>query len=288
MHKAHLSPTAGFTVDFLCVGAARAGTTWLYENLSRHPQICMSRPKELHFFAERTIFTASNADLGWDWYEARFAHRRTGQLRGEVSPSYLVDAGAPARIRAAFPACKIIMLFREPAEALHSLYLHGSCSYNLGATFEEFIENERFVQMYEYDRWVENYLRHFPREQMLFLPFGQLAAAPERALKTVCDFLGVPAIAPLPENRPVNRRRVCRSQLLRNALCEAKRALEHHPRLQRTCRRWGLEALGVWLAKRNRRDAGEEAMGAETRKKLAEHFRPHNERFAKLTGLDEF
>ncbi|MEZ4292553.1 MAG: sulfotransferase [Myxococcota bacterium] len=36
--------------DFLCIGAQKAGTTWLQENLSRHPDIWLPPPKELHYF----------------------------------------------------------------------------------------------------------------------------------------------------------------------------------------------------------------------------------------------
>ncbi|MAG31826.1 MAG: hypothetical protein CL908_13140 [Deltaproteobacteria bacterium] len=36
--------------DFLCIGAQKAGTTWLQENLSRHPEIWLPPPKELHYF----------------------------------------------------------------------------------------------------------------------------------------------------------------------------------------------------------------------------------------------
>ncbi len=36
--------------DFLGIGAARAGTTWLSNELARHPDIWMPRIKELHYF----------------------------------------------------------------------------------------------------------------------------------------------------------------------------------------------------------------------------------------------
>jgi hypothetical protein len=36
--------------DFLCIGAPKAGTTWLYLQLSRHPDVWMPVVKELHYF----------------------------------------------------------------------------------------------------------------------------------------------------------------------------------------------------------------------------------------------
>lgn len=35
---------------FLCIGASRCGTTWLHENLARHPQLWLPPVKELRFF----------------------------------------------------------------------------------------------------------------------------------------------------------------------------------------------------------------------------------------------
>lgn len=37
---------------FMCIGAQKAGTTWLYENLSRHPDVAMPPIKEIHYFDE--------------------------------------------------------------------------------------------------------------------------------------------------------------------------------------------------------------------------------------------
>lgn len=36
--------------DFYCIGAEKAGTTWIYENLSMHPQIFSPYIKEIHYF----------------------------------------------------------------------------------------------------------------------------------------------------------------------------------------------------------------------------------------------
>lgn len=36
--------------DFLCIGAQKAGTTWLYRNLQRHRQVWLPPRKEVHYF----------------------------------------------------------------------------------------------------------------------------------------------------------------------------------------------------------------------------------------------
>src|SRR2546423_15689927 len=36
--------------DFICIGAQKAGTGWLYEQLRNHPDFWMPPMKELHYF----------------------------------------------------------------------------------------------------------------------------------------------------------------------------------------------------------------------------------------------
>ena len=43
-------------VSFFCIGAQKAGTTWLHEMLNRHPNLALPEQKEIHF---------------WDWYVQR-------------------------------------------------------------------------------------------------------------------------------------------------------------------------------------------------------------------------
>lgn len=44
--------------EFLCIGAQRAGTSWLHKNLSRHPEIWMPPVKEIHYFDERERYNS--------------------------------------------------------------------------------------------------------------------------------------------------------------------------------------------------------------------------------------
>ncbi len=39
--------------QFLCIGAEKAGSTWLYKNLKKHPEIWLPPVKEIHYFDEK-------------------------------------------------------------------------------------------------------------------------------------------------------------------------------------------------------------------------------------------
>lgn len=86
--------------DFLVIGAQKAGTTWLYENLRRHPGIWMPPEKELHYFDEKQYFDASlrdklrgdrEIDLRWRrQVSRRLRGYRGGLLRGKYPPKDLL------------------------------------------------------------------------------------------------------------------------------------------------------------------------------------------------------
>ncbi len=46
--------------EFLCIGAQKAGTTWLWEMLRHHPQVWMPPYKELHYFDRATTYPSNS------------------------------------------------------------------------------------------------------------------------------------------------------------------------------------------------------------------------------------
>ncbi len=69
--------------DFLIIGAAKSGTSTLYQRLSGHPQIYMSPINEPCFFD-----TAVAWHKGLLWYRSLFANASPGQICGEASTNY--------------------------------------------------------------------------------------------------------------------------------------------------------------------------------------------------------
>jgi hypothetical protein len=132
--------------DFLGVGAQKAGTGWLYEQLRSHPDFWMPPLKELHYFdrlgrarlekkSDRVQAARKNArddrdlrfldvmeklrtqpEIDFETYAALFAAK--GPLvSGDITPGYstLPDAMAE-RIVERFPSVKIIFIARDPVE----------------------------------------------------------------------------------------------------------------------------------------------------------------------------
>ena len=79
--------------EFILVGAAKAGTTSIFDVLSQHPGIFFPPVKELHFFDDDSCY-----ERGREWYESNFAGASAGQIAGEATPSYMSYRAIPSRI----------------------------------------------------------------------------------------------------------------------------------------------------------------------------------------------
>jgi hypothetical protein len=124
--------------DFLCVGAQKAGTSWLYRQLEPHPDFWMPPVKELHYldllsrtkqfqtprcggerdasFVENMKSLSGRFYLDLDSYGRLFCHKGP-LLSGDISPAYstLTDE-IIERVINHFPNLKVVFLARDPVE----------------------------------------------------------------------------------------------------------------------------------------------------------------------------
>lgn len=187
------------SVDFLIIGAQKAGTTSLrafLESISDH--VFMSKT-EHHFWNREGQY---NDGFGIDSYLNNFVQSQSGQMIGEKSPSYLGSYEAPARIHKHFPEVKLIAILRNPAERAYSAYWHGR---RVGAidpsiTFTQSIQHYRenhgkpygdLVTPGFYSQHIARYLEFFPKEQLLVLNFDELLSSPASELSKSVSFLGL-------------------------------------------------------------------------------------------------
>ncbi|HEY9035110.1 MAG TPA: sulfotransferase [Pseudomonadales bacterium] len=140
---------------FIGIGAQKAGTTWLWENLREHPQLWLPLIKELHWFDVRYPPASLAASPPYrhrtgfaryrplwrhpSWFEARwiwhFYHslrndadylalfdRQDARLAGEITPAYAtLDAGTVQHLHEVLPPdCRMVLMLREPIDRLWS------------------------------------------------------------------------------------------------------------------------------------------------------------------------
>ena len=145
---------------FCVIGAMKSGTTSLHHYLAAHPEISMSRPKELDFFVAE-----KNYDRGVDWYASHFDD--AAAVRGESSTNYTkchIFDGVPARMNALLPNVKLVYVLRDPIERLISHYEHNRSRGRESRTFDEALrspERNHYVQCSQYLTQLEAFLEYY-------------------------------------------------------------------------------------------------------------------------------
>ncbi len=175
---------------FVVIGAMKAGTTTLHEQLGRHPDVFMSTTKELHFFID-----GENWARGPEWYAAQFRAGAAATARGEVSPSYSqadIFPGVPARMTSLLPDIRVVYVVRHPIERMRSMYLHQLANGRESRPIiDAFREEEYYLNASRYNWQLGRYRELIPDERIKLLTTEQLATDPAAALAAVFTFLSV-------------------------------------------------------------------------------------------------
>jgi len=248
--------------DFLIIGAARSGTTSLYEYLTQHPSVIPGVGKEVYFFDKEF-------GKGINWYKSFFPTKisksrlenklKKNCITGEATPRYLHYPHTPKRVFDIIPNVKLIVLLRNPIDRAYSHYQMEVGSGKEELSFEDAIEqeenrivndmkkmekNENFYSVNFYRKsyltrgiyvdQLKRWFEYFPREQFLILKSEDLYSNPSEVYQQVLDFLDLSKFE-----------------------------------------------LNSFKAHRMRKYS---AVSDETRKKLADYFKPYNEQLYQLLG----
>ncbi len=192
---------------FLGLGPGQSGSTWMFEHLSKHPDVFFPSSKELNYF-DRGVHEESVRS-----YAALFGPGH-GMTTGEITPGYSVlRRDRIAFVRKVMPDVRLILTVRDPVDRSWSAArrLMG----NLGRTLDDFGDSEFYEYLrtewayrpkggptmagdYEpgvlegqYSKIIDNWRSHFPAEQLLVVFFDRIEKDPEGFLRTVCEHIGV-------------------------------------------------------------------------------------------------
>jgi hypothetical protein len=196
--------------DFYLVGAAKCGTTSIYEHLKKHPQVYLPEMKEPNFFAAPAPPGEPAFDVprcsNLEEYQHLYRKARGFSAIGDASNSYLWDEHAPGRIQEICPHAKIVIMLRDPVVRAHSFYLMNLRSGDDSSpTFRQALELDRersksswftswlYVEGGMYYAQVRRYFETFGKDQVLVLFFDDLVKDPTPLFAQIAGHIGVEA-----------------------------------------------------------------------------------------------
>lgn len=274
LQQLHLKLTDGYRVltasgrilpEFLIIGAAKCGTTSLYNYLIQHPQILACSKKEVHYF---DYYHHKRLN----WYRSHFPSvsevekKRTYKdqriISGESTPYYFAHPLSPERAHQLLPNAKLLCMLRNPVDrAISSYYNQVRLGIEKLKTFEEAIDKETdrikgheerlrndpsyssyehkyfaYLRRSEYADQLENWLNYFPREQLLVINSEEFYANPQPHFVKAIEFLNLDA--------------------------------------------WEPKTFKVFNS-----GGGYEKIDDNLRKRLVDYFKPHNERLYQMLGV---
>jgi hypothetical protein len=175
--------------NLIIIGGLKCGTTSIHHYLGLHPEIQMSKPKELNFFVAEL-----NWDLGLDWYASRFDDRF--KVRGESSPHYTnlprYD-GVAERIKQHCPDAKLIYMVRDPIKRILSHWVHAT-----GAGYEtrELVPvlsdpDNQYTNRSRYWTQLQPDLEHFDHSQIEVITQEELQRDRDGTMRKAFAYAGV-------------------------------------------------------------------------------------------------
>jgi Sulfotransferase domain len=197
-------------LDFIVIGAQKAGTTTLWQLLRDHPQLWLPETKEAPYFSHSEVYAR-----GWEAYLRRLeAPAESGVLRGTVTPHYMHgwhDADTrtvAARIARQLPDVRLVALLRDPIERARSQHAmaaaRGRERRGAGQALSELLHPEAlraarawpddtnsYVVQGEYGRILGEYLSFFEQGALHIEQSANLAREPVQTVRRILRFLEV-------------------------------------------------------------------------------------------------
>ena len=240
--------------DFIIVGAAKSGTTALWYNLDKHPDITMATKTTES--VEFNFWRGPCWKRGIDWYKSKF----TGKVSGEKSVLYLNSKPSMRHIKINIPNVKLIACLRNPVDRAYSQWQMNNKA-NKVPDFSYSLFLKLYAKSGQYYNLInDNILPFFPKEQLHIIICEKMKRNTTQEMNKVFDFLEIPNLDFQPkEINPILRQNRTRQEDIKK---------NHKEKYFR-----------VWSRHKGRLEGNE-------RETLLNYYKPHNEKLFKFLGYE--
>lgn len=214
--------------DFICIGAEKAGTTWLWTVLTQHPKISTPHPKELRYFAyhdygknmpftdltrlvtelpdlppgekREILINASINEMKCRFgskedYLEIFSQLPRDNLAGEFSPQYALLSDRYIReMYKINKNLKLLFLIRDPIERSISsakMKIVEKKSNLTNKNIYAIAASQPQKALSSYDVTINNYLKVFSKDNFKILFYDDIKLNPHKLLRDTCLHLRV-------------------------------------------------------------------------------------------------
>ena len=202
--------------NFFIVGMPRSGTTSLYSYLKQHPEVYLSILKEPHFFStDLTSIPVYVKDE--NEYLGLFNSVKNEKIIGEASVWYLTSKVAASKINAFSPESKILIMLRNPADMLFSLYnlyirTENEDADSFEVALEKIDQRRKGYQLPEksyfpeglmytdiglYFEKIKRYINIFDSRRLKVVVFEKFITNPLSELQSIMEFLQISKTYPI-------------------------------------------------------------------------------------------
>lgn len=208
--------------NLFIVGAPKAGTTFLYDKLSKHPNVYTPDIKELNYFTYPELtkysyykdFKIDKLEKYLDFFEKHLDQK----YLVDSSVSYFAFENTARKIADFNTEAKIVITLRDPVKRAFSHYLMDRRMGYADKSFIEYIKNNskhpfhyfQYIGNSQYTKNIRRYLDTFGRENVFLLKLENL----DNHLPCLFDFLGVEDMSlRIETNEKINSKKTSRNKI---------------------------------------------------------------------------
>ena len=201
--------------NFFIVGAAKSGTTALYNFLKQHPDIYMPRKKELRYFGTDLFDRYTHIKEFWrpskKEYLEYFSKASKEKMLGEATPYYLLSKTAPLEMKKICQNVKIIIILRNPIEVLYAAHRQAlyDGSENIhdffiaidsdqiyrnkieGSTNKTYVDKKYYWDLIKYSEQISCYIAAFGKANVKIIIYDDFIFDNLTIYREVLNFLNV-------------------------------------------------------------------------------------------------
>ena len=275
-------------IDFMIIGAQKAGTSSLSYYLSQHPQILTHYTYEFIYFFQDDVFSKG--------FETAFNHNYkiddTNKFLLAKNVMVMYSQDALKRLYMHNPDVKIIIVLRNPvARAYSSFWFAKSTGRERALSFEDAIsgkennqaatnkyiqQNLQYLEMGEYAKYLKNVMDIFPVKNIKVIIFEDFVKDLENEMNDVLKFLQLPLIS-LDTSKKINESKAAKSQLLANLTTPGKKS-----KLSKLIPLKYKNKIRKFIMKHNSKPFKAPPLNEKTKEELNQYYKEYNIELANI------